>query len=61
MTLAMNVIGGTTAWMVVGIVVGVIGIAMALANYPIYKKILGNRKEKYSQEILAKSNEILND
>ena len=61
MTLAMNIIGGTTVWMIIGIVVGVIGIVMASINYPIYKKMLGARKEKYAQEILTRSNELLND
>jgi len=60
MCLAMKIIGGTTALMVVGIVIGVIGIAMVSINYPIYLRLLNNRKSKYSSEILAKSNELLN-
>lgn len=60
MCLAMNVIGGTTAWMIVGIVVGVIGIALCIANYFIYKKMLNFRKQKYSKVIIDLSNKILN-
>lgn len=60
MCLAMKIIGGTTALMVLGIVIGLVGIAMVAVNYPIYQKMLSNRKKKYSQEIIAKSNEILN-
>lgn len=58
MCLAMGVIGaGTTAFMVIGVIIGLIGIAMVLANYPAYKKILESNKQKYAFEImeLAKS------
>lgn len=61
MCLTMKVIGGSTALMVVGIVVGVIGIALAVINYYIFKKMLNNNKAKYSEEILALSNELLNE
>lgn len=61
MCLAMKVIGGSTALMVVGIVIGVIGIAMVSSTYPIYHVILNRRKNKYAAEILAKSNELLNN
>lgn len=61
MCLAMNVIGGTTVWMIVGIVVGVVGIILCCANYPIYKTLLSSRKKKYSEEIIDLSNEILNN
>lgn len=43
-----------------GIVVGIIGIAIVSINYFVYKKILNYRKDKYSEEIIAKSNELLN-
>ena len=46
--------------MVPGIVIGIIGMAMAIATYPIYKKILGSRKQKYGAEILALSEKIMN-
>lgn len=57
MCLAMKVIGDLMA---LGIVVGVLGIAMVSANYPIYKMIMKSRKAKYSKEILELSEKILN-
>lgn len=61
MCLAMKVIGGTTTWMVVGILVGVVGLALMTINAPIYFRLLNARKKKYSAEILKLSNEILNE
>ena len=58
MSLAMNVIGGTTAFMVLGIVIGIIGFACCGINYPIYKKILENGKKKYAFEIVQLAREI---
>ncbi len=60
MCLAMKVIGNTTPLMIVGIVIGIIGIILISINYPIFKKMLKNRKDKYSEEIISKSNKILN-
>lgn len=60
MSLAMKVIGGTTAWMVGGIVIGVVGIVLCSINYFVYKAILSSRKKKYASYILALSNKILN-
>ena len=45
----------------VGILVGIVGLALALINYPIYKGILRARKKKYAAEILALSEKILNN
>ena len=45
--------------MVPGIVIGVVGMAMAIINYPIYKSILASRKEKYADQILALSEKIM--
>ena len=42
-----------------GIVIGVIGMAMALLNYPIYKKILASRKAKYADRIIALSDDLM--
>ena len=63
MSLVMTDIGvtlGIASAMVPGIAIGVVGMAMALINYPIYKGILDSRKKKYSQEILALSEKIMN-
>lgn len=63
MSLVMTDIGATlgmTSTMVPGIVIGVVGMAIAIANYPIYKLVLGSRRKKYSAEILKLSESILN-
>ena len=62
MSLVMTDIGaivGLVSAMVPGIAVGVIGMGMALSTYPIYKKILNNRKKKYAAEIMALSDKIM--
>ena len=46
--------------MLPGIVIGVVGMVMALLNYPMYKGILGSRKKKYGAEILKLSDKIMN-
>ena len=63
MSLVMTDIGqmlGMSATMVPGIVVGVLGLAMALLTYPAYKGILNARKKRYGAEILALSDKIIN-
>ena len=45
--------------MVPGILVGCVGLIMALTTHPIYKKILTSRKKKYGPEILRLSEELL--
>ena len=62
MSLVMTEIGamiGMTSVMVPGIAVGVAGMAMVLSTYPIYKKLLHNRKKKYATEILELSEHIM--
>lgn len=44
-----------------GIIVGLVGIFLVTINYFMYKKMLDGRKRKYSDRILALSNEILNN
>ena len=63
MSLVMTDIGATLGIanaMVPGIIIGVVGMVMALVNYPIYKGILGSCKRKYSEEILKLSDKIMN-
>lgn len=63
MSLVMTEIGtiiGISNAMLPGVVIGVVGMAMALSTYPIYKKILAARKKKYAPEILALSDKIVN-
>lgn len=45
----------------IGIVLGIIGLAGAIACYPIYKAFLLSRCRKYSDRILAMSNEMRNE
>lgn len=63
MSLVMTDIGATIGMdstMIPGIVIGVVGMIMALVNYPIYKGILNSRKKKYGAEILSLSDKIMN-
>lgn len=62
MSLVMTDIGasvGVANPMIPGIVIGVVGLLMAIINYPIYKRILGKRRQKYAQEIIALSDKIM--
>ena len=62
MSLVMTDIGsiiGVNDTMLYGIGIGVVGMVMALINYPIYKGILGSRKKKYASDILALSEQIM--
>ena len=62
MSLVMTDIGamiGLASAMVLGIVIGVIGMGLALSTYPIYKKLLNNRKKKYAAEIMALSDKLM--
>ncbi len=62
MSLIMTDIGsviGVHDSLVPGIVLGVIGMAMAAVSYPLYKRILFARRKKYAQQIIALSDEII--
>lgn len=45
--------------MAYGIVIGIMGMFMAIINYPIYKGILGSRRKKYADKIIAISDKIM--
>ena len=63
MSLVMTDVGATLGMantMIPGIAIGLVGIALALVNYPIYKGILNARKKKYGAEILNLSEKIMN-
>ena len=45
--------------MLYGIVIGIVGMFMAIINYPIYKGILGSRRKKYADKIIALSDKIM--
>jgi hypothetical protein len=58
MCLAMQVIGSGLAGMVLGILVGIVGLAGCSVNYPIYRKMLENGKAKYAYEIVELARQI---
>ena len=62
MSLVMTDIGGKIGMensLVPGIVIGVIGMLLAIVNYPMYKKLLNSRKKKYAEQILKLSERIM--
>ena len=59
MCFSMHVIGsGTTTMFVLGVIVGIVGLAGMGINYPIYKKMLAKGKQKYAYEIIELAKEI---
>lgn len=63
MSLVMTDIGaslGIAGGMVPGIIIGAVGLAMAIVNYPLHKVLLARRKAKYGQDILNFCDKILN-
>lgn len=62
MSLVMTDIGSTlgmTDTMVPGIIIGIVGMLMAIINYPMYKGILGSRRKKYADKIMKLSDKIM--
>ncbi len=57
MCLSMNIIGNGNFFLL-GLVIGVLGLIGAGINYPIYKKILNNSKNKYASDIMRLAKEI---
>ena len=45
--------------MLYGIIIGIAGMFMAIINYPIYKGILGARRKKFADKIIAISDKIM--
>ena len=45
--------------MLPGILIGIVGMFMAIINYPIYKGILGARRKKYADKIITLSDNIM--
>ncbi len=63
MSLVMTNIGesiGIASPMLPGIIIGVVGMVMAIINYPVYKAILSSRRKKYAAEIMKLSDKIMN-
>ena len=64
MSLVMTDIGATVGIsdpMLPGIIIGIAGMFMAIINYPIYKGILGARRKKFADKIIALSDKIMKD
>lgn len=62
MSLVMTDIGasiGISEPLLPGVIVGVVGMAMAILNYPIYKAVLSKRRKQYAAEIVALSDKIM--
>ncbi len=62
MSLVMTDIGtslGIESTMVPGIIIGIVGMLMAIINYPIYNSILSSRRKKYADKIIALSDKIM--
>lgn len=62
MSLVMTDIGTTLGVenpMVPGILIGAVGLLMAVVNYPIYKNRLAARRKKYADKIITLSDEIM--
>lgn len=64
MSLVMTEIGsylGMESTMLPGILIGLVGLAMAALCYPLYKRILSARMRRYRDKILALSDGIINE
>ncbi len=62
MSLIMTDIGahiGLEATLLPGLVLGVIGMLLAIINYPIYRSLLRHRRRKYADSILQLSDRVL--
>ena len=62
MSLVMTDIGsvvGIENAMVPGIIIGIVGMLLAIINYPVYKGILASRRKKYAAQIMELSDKIM--
>ena len=62
MSLVMTDIGsmlGMAEAMIPGIAIGVVGLALAILNYPMYKALLTSRRKKYAHKIIALSDQLM--
>ncbi len=62
MSIVMTDIGamiGLAETMAPGIIIGIVGLVMAIVNYPIYKRMLASRRKKYADEIIRLSDSIM--
>lgn len=52
---------GISQPMIPGLALGISGLVLALANYPVYQRILASRRSKYAQQILSLTQHILQE
>lgn len=52
---------GLSGPMIPGLVLGVLGMGMAIATYPIYQRMLAHRRKIYAKQIIALSDAIMNE
>lgn len=58
MCFSMEILGSGLVAMVFGVVLGVLGIAICILNYPLYLKLLKKGKAMYAYEIIELAKEI---
>ena len=58
MCFGLSIFGTGVIFMVIGVLLGIVGAAVCIINYPLYKKLLKKGKEKYAFEILELAKEI---
>ena len=62
MCLCMGVLGdGSTVYLALGAAAGALGLVGMGVNYPLYKKVLQTRKDKYAGDIVRMAAEIANE
>ncbi len=62
MCFSMEIFGKLDAvWKIIGIIIGLIGLALMGLNYLVYRRMLAKGKEKYAFDIIALANEITDD
>ena len=62
MSLIMTDVGsfvGLKETLIPGIVIGIMGMLMAIINYPIYKIILNSRKKKFAAQIIKLRDDLM--
>ena len=58
---------GMCCWLVwsdmiaIGIILGIVGAAICIANYPLYSKMVAAKKEELAPQIIQLSNEIASE
>lgn len=56
--LAMQVIGSGVILVILGVLLGIVGIAGMLVAYPVYRRVFNNTKQKFTPRILELTAEL---